>query len=266
MAVWGIRLRLAGSLTAVLLLCPEGSVADSSALAWAPERSFSSGERLTYSLSWLGIQAGTAVMAVEDVAAAPDRPMLRLTTIAQSNAFISVFYPVDNRVESVVDAERMAPQRLVFKRREGKRKNDYDFVFHHEAGTVTMVKDGKGETLPILPETQDILSCLYYFRNLRVLRPGTSVMLNVHHDRKNYRLEVKVEGVERLQGPWKSVEAVRVLAVMPFRGIFLNEGNVRVWLTNDARHIPLMMKAKVIIGSVVARLVDGWVAVGPPPL
>ena len=49
---------------------------------------------------------------------------------------------------------------------------------------------------------------------------------------------------------------------MPFQGIFLNEGNIRVWLTNDARRVPVMMKAKVIIGSIVARLVDGF---GIPP-
>lgn len=45
-----------------------------------------------------------------------------------------------------------------------------------------------------------------------------------------------------------------MLAVMPFRGIFLNEGNIRIWLTNDRYRIPLMMKAKVVIGAIVARL------------
>ena len=49
-----------------------------------------------------------------------------------------------------------------------------------------------------------------------------------------------------------------MLAVIPFQGIFLNEGNVRVWFSNDDRRIPLMMKAKVIIGSVVAELIEGF--------
>ena len=42
---------------------------------------------------------------------------------------------------------------------------------------------------------------------------------------------------------------------MPFQGIFLNQGNIKVWFTTDERKIPLRMKAKVIIGSVVADLV-----------
>ena len=41
---------------------------------------------------------------------------------------------------------------------------------------------------------------------------------------------------------------------MPFKGLFLNEGNIRVWVTNDAARIPVLMKAKVIIGSISATL------------
>ncbi|MFQ5992754.1 MAG: DUF3108 domain-containing protein, partial [Nitrospiraceae bacterium] len=219
---------------------------------------FSAGERFTYTLSWLGISAGTAVMAVDRPPAEDGRKTFKLVTTATSNSFVSVFYPVDNRVESVVDAETMAPQRLVFRRREGRRKNDFDVTFRHKEGTVLSIKDGVTRTIPIPEGTQDAISCLYYVRSLPHLTPGTSQVLTVHHDNKNYRLEVQIEEIERLHGPWGDVETVRVLAIMPFRGIFLNEGNIRVWLTNDAHHVPVMMKAKVIVGSVRARLVAGW--------
>jgi hypothetical protein len=226
--------------------------------ALSTERPFQPGERLRYTLSWLGISAGAAVMEVTDLAASAEGAAFRLITSAQSNQFISAFYPVDNRVESVVDADRLLPERLLFRRREGRRKNDFDVTFHHHEGAVTAIKDGVPSRIPIPPETHDALSCLYYIRSLPSLVPGASVFMNVHHNNKNYRLEVRVEGIERLRGPWKETEAVKVLAVMPFQGIFLNEGNIRIWLTNDARHVPLKMRAKVIIGSVEATLVEGW--------
>ncbi|RMH06961.1 MAG: DUF3108 domain-containing protein, partial [Nitrospirae bacterium] len=84
--------------------------------------------------------------------------------------------------------------------------------------------------------------------------PGTSVFITIHHDRKNYRVEVRVEARERLAGPWGEVETIRVLAVMPFQGIFLNEGNIRVWVTDDERRIPVKMQARVIVGSITALL------------
>jgi hypothetical protein len=220
-------------------------------------RPFAAGERLTYALSWLHLRAGTAVMEVSRSERIHDRPTLQLLTTARSNALLSTVYPVDNRVESIVDEDTLVPQRMMFRRREGKRKNDFVVTFRHAEGRVLSIKDGAADTIPIPPATYDALSCLYYLRSLPTLVPGTTVVITVHHDRKNYRLEVRVESLERVKAPWGEVETVRVLAVMPFKGIFLNEGNIRVWLTNDVRRVPVMMKAKVIIGSVVARLIEG---------
>jgi Protein of unknown function (DUF3108) len=219
-------------------------------------RPFEAGERLTYAVSWLGIRGGTAKMEVTDAAPIDGRATLRLRTIAKSSPWFSKIYPIDNRVESLVDAETMSPHRMTFQRREGKQKNDFDVTFRHREGLVLEIKDGVPQTLAIPAETHDLISCLYYVRSLPSIEPGSTMMLNLHHDRKNYRIEVRVEGVERLSTRWGDMEAVRVLVVMPFQGIFLNEGNIRVWLTHDDRRIPIMMKAKVIIGSVTATLVD----------
>ena len=123
---------------------------------------------------------------------------------------------------------------------------------------MTAVKDGKTDELAIPQDAQDAISCLYFVRKSLPLTPGASLSLNVHHDNKNYKLVVRVEGLETLEGPWGKTETARVLAIMPFQGIFLNEGNVRVWFTTDERRIPVRMKAKVIIGSIVADLVSGF--------
>jgi len=186
------------------------------------------------------------------------RPIVHLVTTAQSNPMITKFYPVDNRVESQIDLATFLPEHMTFRRREGKRKNDFDYTFHHKEGTVTAVKDGTSDILPIPPDTQDAISCLYFVRRSLPLKPGESLTMNVHHDKKNYKLEVRVEAIEMLDGHWGKVEAARVLVIMPFQGIFLNQGNVRVWFTTDERRIPVRMKAKVIIGSVVAELISGF--------
>ncbi len=219
-------------------------------------RPFFVGERYTYSITWLNITAGTAVM---EVAGTDERsgPVTFLTT-ARSSPMITKFYPVDNRVESIVDPGTLLPKEMTFRRREGKRKNDFHYVFDHRKGSVSATKDGSVETMPIPRQTQDAISCLYYVRSTLPFTPGATVVLDVHHDKKNYKLEVRVEAIETVRGPWGAVQAARVLAVMPFQGIFLNEGNVRVWFTTDDRRVPVRMKAKVIIGSIVADLVQGF--------
>jgi hypothetical protein len=80
--------------------------------------------------------------------------------------------------------------------------------------------------------------------------------MNVYHDKKNRPVEVRIEGFETIEGPWGKSETARVLVIMPFHGLFMNQGNVRVWFTTDAHRTPLRMKAKVVLGSIVADLID----------
>lgn len=250
--------RRTASLPTLLAVCLLVVLSDSptvSAQGLTPSRPFAVGERLTYALSYLAIQAGTATMEVHPAPSGSPQPQLLLVNTAKSSKFISRFFPVDNRVESTVDAETLAPQHFVFRRREGKKRNDFDVTFVHAEGKATGTKDGEAYVQTIPPDTHDVLSCLYYFRNLSSLQPGRRTILNIHHDKKNYKLEVVAEAIERLSGSWGEADTVRLLVIMPFQGIFLNEGNIRVWVTNDARRLPVMMQAKVLIGSIVAKLI-----------
>lgn len=211
-------------------------------------------ESFKYVISWAGIPVGSATMEITTATPIERQPTLRLVTIAKSNKYLSRFFPVSNRVESTVDAQSLLPFQMLFQRREGKRHDDFDITFDRQEGRVRVIKNGKTSIQDIPPDIHDALSCLYYLRRQPSLKAGSSVFMNIHHNKKNYEVEAKVEGVETLTGPWGTVSAIRVLVIMPFQGIFLNEGNIRVWLTNDRDHTPLMMKAKVIIGSIKAIL------------
>ena len=215
---------------------------------------FKVGEKLTYGLSWGIITAGTAVLEVAERRSLSGRSVVKLIHTARSNEFVSAFYPVNNRVESLLDEEAAHPHHLLFKRREGKRKNDIEAVYDQAAHKATVTKDGNTETMEVPPDVQDTLSVIYFFRTLRPADAGSSTIIHVNHDKKNYKLELRVEGTERLKGPLGEFDTVRILAIMPFRGLFMNEGNIRIWVTNDAARVPVLMKAKVIIGSITATL------------
>jgi hypothetical protein len=231
-------------------------------LAWPPSVTlgapaavhFKVGERLTYRLSWGIIAAGTAVLEVAERRSLSGRSVVKLIHTARSNEFVSAFYPVNNRVESLLDEEGAYPHHLLFKRREGKRKNDIEVVFDQAAHKATVTKDGSTETMEVPPDVQDNLSVIYFARTLRAMDVGSSTIIHVNHDKKNYRLELRVEGMERLKGPLGEFDTIRILAIMPFKGLFLNEGNIRIWVTDDAARVPVLMKAKVVIGSVNATL------------
>ncbi len=245
--IWVLCVFAAGALSVVH--------ADENALSTA--RPFRVGERLTYDITFLNISAGTAVMEVGSGATAGDHPSGIFITTAVSSPKVTRFFPVDNRVESLTDLTTLLPEHMTFRRREGKKKEDIEYVFHRKDNTVSATRGGTTEVLPIPADTQDLISCLYYVRSLLPLKQGASQALTVYHDKKIRQVEVRVEKIEMLEGPWGNLETAQVLVVMPFQGIFLNQGNIRVWFTTDERRIPLRMKAKVVIGSIVADLVNG---------
>lgn len=222
-------------------------------------RPFTVGERLTYEVSWLNLTAAIAVMEVAPTEGRGGTASLaKLIGTAQSTPIITKFFPVDNRVESELDLETLTPEHLTFRRREGKKKEDIEYTFHQKEGTVTAVRGGTTESVSIPVGTHDIISCLYYTRAVLPPKPGASLKMNVYHDKKNRPVEVRVEGIETLEGGWGKAETVRVRVIMPFHGLFMNKGDIHVWVTNDERRTPVRMKAKVVLGAIVADLVDGW--------
>lgn len=252
-------------LATIVASAPSLSYATTDGQAAAPAAlPFANGERLSYDVTWLGMRAGIATMVVQEGPGEGAKPQLTFSMTARSSPTVTKFYPVDNRGVSIVDLESFLPRHMTFARREGKRFNDFDYTFRHTEGLVTAVKDGKRDELPIPPDAQDAMSCLYYVRKVLPFVPGSSLTMTVHHDKKNYKMEVRVEALETVEGVWGKRQTARVVVIMPFQGIFLNEGNIRVWFTTDEHRVPVRMKAKVVVGSIVAELTEGYAATSQP--
>jgi hypothetical protein len=47
---------------------------------------------------------------------------------------------------------------------------------------------------------------------------------------------------------------------LTFQGVFQQKGEVLIWLTDDVRRIPVMVRSKIAIGSININLQDAeWV-------
>ena len=215
---------------------------------------FAPGEQLIYSLSVWGIPAGQARMEVSEIQNFEGRKQFRLVSEMKTNAFFSWFFPVHNEVYSDIDSQTLLPNQLIFHRREGSRHEDFHIRFDRSVRTAIVIKDDVRTEWAFPPHALGPLSCLYFLRHVANLESQQTISLGIFHDKKYFDVMVKVEKIETLKGVWGERETIRVLVVMPFKGIFLNKGNIRIWLTNDDQRVPVKMKAKVVLGSVVAEL------------
>ncbi|TLY37681.1 MAG: DUF3108 domain-containing protein [Nitrospirae bacterium] len=217
---------------------------------------FRIGERLMYNLSWGVISAGTAVLEIGDPEIFEGHPALRLMHTARSNAVVSAFFVIDDRLVSLVDDHTLLPYRLSFLRREGARRNDIEVLFDRDLRQASLNKDGRTEQYEIPPDAQDSLSWLYYIRTLPSSADASSVTVPIFHEGRNTVIEVRFEGIEHVTSGQGEVETVHVVAMMPPKGLFSNRGPIDVWLSNDAARVPILIKTKIVVGSIAATLIS----------
>lgn len=210
------------------------------------QQPFRPGEFLRFSVQYGVIKAGSAYLEVHPARATDGDSALVLVARAESNSFFSAFYKVRNRIESVWDRDARSTVRYQERRREGKHKFDSAIVFDRERHEA---RYHDGQSFPIPPQVQDALSSFYYTR-FQELPLGGSIVFDYHASRKTKPLEVKVLGRERVETPAGKFDCIVIEPILKAGGIFKNKGRLVIWLTDDQRRMPVLMKSKVAIGSI----------------
>jgi hypothetical protein len=219
--------------------------------------SFRVPERLLYDVTWTGIKAGEATLEIAN------NDGLVITSTAKSAKWVSLFYTVNNRVESRLSGEVFTngmgqPVHYRISLREGKNKRNKEVIFDHGRRMASCIDHLRHEKKDCeLPSPAfDPLSSFYFLRTLP-LEVGKSVFVAVFDNRKVWNVEVQVLGRERVGVPAGEFNAIVVKPLMKSEGIFYRKNELVIWLTDDEKRIPVKVKTKARLGSVIAQLSGG---------
>ena len=129
--------------------------------------------------------------------------------------------------------------------------------FDRENGkaTVQVVRKGKArESTHAVPrDVRDIASALLFLRMQR-LAPGDRYDVPVFSGTDTFTLHAEVEGPEAVSTPAGRFDAIRLKVRLGFKDKFRTDRDSHVWLSADARRIPVRMSADFAVGSVTATL------------
>jgi len=212
---------------------------------------FGVGEKLTFDINYGFINAGYATLEVMRLVEYENRPCYLIESTANSNSFFSTFYKVRDRIESVIDAVGMFSWRFEKNLSEGSYSADRMYTFDQRNNYAVY----KGDTITVAPYTQDPISTLYYTRT-KPLEVGESFYLDNFVDGDKYHIEVKVLKRETVTVKAGTFDCIVVEPLTSSVGVFKNEGRLKVWLTDDFLKMPVLMKSKVLVGSITAELTD----------
>jgi hypothetical protein len=220
---------------------------------------FVAGEKITWEVTFLGVQGGRARLAVGTPGLVEGKRVIAVVAQAESAGILAAFKRMHDSVSSWIDIRSGIPWRTVSEvEMKGKRLEVTATRREGEPVADLLVRRGSGretkevKRLPSL-ETHDPISAILVLRSWTA-PPGTRGAFNTLGGLRVWRTEVVVEAREEIESPCGKRQALRITGVS--RRMMGTRPDPRhkarrftLWLSEDAERIPLRIVAKTEYGE-----------------
>jgi hypothetical protein len=164
----------------------------------------------------------------------------------------NALYRLNSVMESRTGIADFKSRRFTQDNNENGKIRDRDYEIYPDSGFYVRNDDPERRRTPAHP--LDDAAFLFFIRTVPLEIGKTYTLPHYFQDDKNpLRITVdKREGCE-LPGDRKT-DCLVVLPVIGDRGMFAPRAEARVWLTDDARRIPVQIRSRYPFGTVTLRL------------
>ncbi len=226
---------------------------------------FSEGEIVNYEVyyNWgfIWVNAGYVEFKVKE-GEFRNRPIYHLDSYGSTYKSYDWFFKVRDRYQSYVDKETFEPLWFYQQNYEGGYEVDNKYYFDQQKNlayiyTQNSDRPFKKDTVPIPQCTFDVLSLIYYSRNIDFsrLNVGETVPMKAILDTAVYDLYIRYLGKEVFTTrDDKKYKCIKFSALLVEGTMFKGGEDMFVWVTDDKNRIPVMVEAKILVGSVKAYL------------
>ncbi len=219
-----------------------------------PGFSFPQKQTLTYSVDWRVFTAGTAVLHFEAVG---DRE--KVTANADTIGAINLLFHASDHFQSNFDRAKGCTYEFDKQTVEGRRQ--INSTLRLDYAQSKSILDEKnlvtGQTKhvesPVPGCMTDLLTGVFYASS-QPMEIGHNFVLPLVDAMHNVPVTMKVEAREVVKVPLGTFKTIRVQPTAD-AGVVKNRGNIWIWYTDDDRHLPVQMRARLFWGTITFRLV-----------
>jgi hypothetical protein len=222
---------------------------------------FEAGEKLTYSLGWQFIVAGQATLEVLQDEELDGRLVRSFQMTAKTGKVADKIFKVRDTLSSLAEFDVSRSLGYAKIQREGKTKRNItvDFDWKNLNATYVEAIKGKTHTTPILENTLDPLSAFYFIRNQQ-LEVGKTIEGPMTDGKRCKMAKIAIVKREKIKVNGKKYDTFKLVPdIQDIGGVFEKSDNakIEIWCTTDHRHIPVLLKSKVMVGNFKAELQHG---------
>jgi hypothetical protein len=213
---------------------------------------FGVGEKLSYSakLGMLTLGSGTLEVASIDTVRGVESFKLRFRLQGKT-----MFYSLDDVLESWVGTSDLNSRRFVqdFVENDKATKRLYEIYpdsgFYREHGRDTTARE-----TPAAPLDD---AAFFYFVRLTPLEVGKKYTYDRYFRKDKNPVTIEVLKREKMELPDGSkVQCLVLHPTIDSKGLFSKRSETRIWLTDDARRLPVQIRTKFPFGTITLRLKD----------
>lgn len=217
---------------------------------------FKAGEILEYKLAYGFMNAGVAKLEVKNTPQkVKNRDLFHIVGTGRSISAFDWFFKVRDRYETYIDQEGIFPWLFIRRINEGGYKKAQDYQFFQDEG---YVKNEDNETYEVPHGIQDMLSAFYYARTIDFsnAKKGDIFIFDSFVDEEIYPLRIRYAGTKKIKIGMGKFDCMVFHPVVQEGRIFEDDDDLTVYITNDKNKIPVLAKAKVLVGSIRMELTD----------
>ena len=216
---------------------------------------FPAKQTLNYAVDWRVFPAGVASFHLEAAG-----NMQHVSVTADTVGAVNLLFRVTDRFQSSFNRQTGCSQGFWKQIVEGRRKVNSELTFDYtsnkslytEKNLVSGINKHKETSIPSC--VTDSLSAIFYAAS-QPLTVGKDFAFPLADTTKTVKVTMRVEGHEQIKTPAGTFQTLRVEPTAD-AGVVKNRGNIWIWYTDDERHIPVQMRARLFWGTITFRLIS----------
>lgn len=243
----------------VLLLGIALSVSAQNDFCGIQNTSFKNGEKLLfkvyYNASFIWVNAGDAAFTINEESY-NGRKVYHVTGNGATAKSYEWFYKVHDKYETFIDKETMLPVKFLRNVNEGGMKIYNNVAFDQVNGKAVSTTATTTKTYDIPKCTQDVLSTIYYARNINYnkYKPGDKIPFSMFLDDKVYSLYIRYVGKEKITTKYGTFNTIKIVPLLIKGTIFSGGEKMVVWVSDDSLHLPVRVDSPILVGSIKVDL------------
>ena len=206
------------------------------------------GEKLVYSAGFRLFNAGEATFTKE-VKILNDAPTLLITSTIKTNSFLSRFYKVRDVVKVWSNKDDLTLIKIEKEVNEGNYHLNYSA---HVSDDLRLISDKK--TIQLESKVYDPISAIFMLRK-KPLTHGDSYKFTTVENGIIQKVNVMVGEIEKVSVPAGNFDTRQIIPIsddgVP---LFKHDGKMKVWYSDDDRHLPVKMEQKTNVGTLILKL------------